>query len=71
MYRDQLMVVLDRKYPGFGFATHAGYPTAAHRQAIAEIGPCRVHRVTFRGVKEYVQVLRSHGAEEAETASAA
>jgi ribonuclease HII len=71
VYRDQLMVILDRKYPGYGLATHAGYPTAAHRKAIAEIGPSRIHRVTFRGVKEYVKIRRYPSTEEAETASAA
>ena len=54
VWRDKLMQVLDLKYPGFGLGDHAGYPTASHRQAISLLGPSRIHRKTFRGVKEYV-----------------
>lgn len=53
VWRDRLMVVLDKKYPGYGFSLHAGYPTADHRLAVATLGPSPVHRRTFRGVKEY------------------
>jgi ribonuclease HII len=48
--RDRLMVEMDRRYPGYGFAVHKGYPTAAHRSAIGRLGPCPVHRRSFRGV---------------------
>jgi ribonuclease HII len=53
VFRDDLMCRLDQKYPGYGFANHAGYGTVAHRTAIAQIGPSPVHRRSFRGVKEY------------------
>ena len=53
-YRDRLMGTLDAKYPGYGLGRHAGYGPAQHRAAIRELGPSRIHRVTFRGVKEYV-----------------
>ncbi len=53
VYRDDLMVVLDTKYPGYGLSGHAGYPTENHRRAIATIGPSRIHRREFRGVKEF------------------
>lgn len=52
VYRDWLMRTLDNRYPGYGFARHAGYPTPTHRAAIAALGPCRVHRRAFRGVRE-------------------
>ena len=52
--RDRLMVHYDRRYPGYGFAAHKGYGSAAHRQAIADLGPCPIHRTTFRGVREYL-----------------
>lgn len=52
VYRDQLMETLDRKYPGYGLCDHNGYPTAGHRAAIVRLGPARIHRLTFRGVKE-------------------
>ena len=48
VYRDHLMEVYDRQYPGYGFAVHKGYPTAEHIQAIAELGPCPIHRMSFR-----------------------
>lgn len=53
-YRDALMQTLDTKYPGYGLGGHAGYPTKAHRAAIQHLGPSRVHRVTFAGVKEFL-----------------
>ncbi len=51
--RDRWMVLADRRWPGYGFAVHKGYPTAAHRRAVAERGPCPIHRRSFRGVSEY------------------
>ena len=53
--RDRLMVEFDEIYPGYGFAGHKGYPSASHRAAIARIGPCPIHRKSFRGVKEFVK----------------
>jgi ribonuclease HII len=47
--RDRLMEEYDRLYPGYGFARHKGYATAAHRRAIVERGPCPIHRRGFRG----------------------
>ncbi|WP_246140260.1 ribonuclease HII [Geothermobacter ehrlichii] len=52
--RDRMMLGYDRKYPGYGFAGHKGYGSAAHRQAIARLGPCPIHRKTFAGVREHV-----------------
>jgi ribonuclease HII len=49
-HRDQMMRVLDQKYPGYALAKHAGYPTAAHRAAIEAIGPSPIHRRSFAGV---------------------
>ncbi len=48
--RDQLMIGLDRRYPQYGFAAHKGYGAEAHRQALADHGPCEFHRLTFRSV---------------------
>lgn len=50
--RDTLMKELHETYPAYDFARHKGYPTKAHKQAILKHGPCPVHRLTFRGVKE-------------------
>ena len=54
--RDRIMVSHDRAYPGYGFAKHKGYGTQQHRQSIATNGPCREHRKTFAGVKEFVEI---------------
>ncbi|RMG41569.1 MAG: ribonuclease HII [Candidatus Dadabacteria bacterium] len=54
VWRDDLMKVLDAKYPGYNLGKHAGYPTREHRKAVSEIGPSKVHRKTFRGVREYL-----------------
>jgi ribonuclease HII len=49
-FRDHLMHRFARRYPGYGFEKHVGYGTAEHRAALRELGPCPLHRVTFRGV---------------------
>lgn len=48
--RDHLMVALDAQYPGYGFAAHKGYGTAAHLKALAQLGPSPVHRRSFAPV---------------------
>lgn len=48
--RDRLMLEYDRVYPGYGFASHKGYPTRVHLAALAALGPSPIHRKTFRGV---------------------
>jgi ribonuclease HII len=47
VHRDELMDELDGRYPGYGFAAHAGYATAAHRAAIRRLGPSPAHRRSF------------------------
>ncbi len=53
--RDRLMQRYHAKFPQFGFDRHKGYPTKAHKAAIALYGPCPIHRRTFRGVRDYCQ----------------
>lgn len=53
-YRDNLMAQYDKEFPGYGLAKHAGYPTAAHKKAVVNLGVTSIHRKTFKGVKEYV-----------------
>ena len=48
--RDRIMRMLDRKYPGYGFAQHKGYSTDMHVEALKYHGPCRIHRRTFAPV---------------------
>ncbi|OGR27353.1 MAG: ribonuclease HII [Desulfobacterales bacterium RIFOXYA12_FULL_46_15] len=50
--RDAIMKELHEIYPIYDFIRHKGYPTKAHKEAISKHGPCPVHRLTFRGVKE-------------------
>jgi len=50
--RDREMQALDAKFPGYGFARHKGYPTRAHLAALRELGPCALHRHSFRPVRE-------------------
>ena len=45
--RDRMMIGMDEKYPGYGFASNKGYGSAAHIAAIREMGPCEIHRRTF------------------------
>ncbi len=47
-YRDDEMHRLAALYPGYGWERNAGYPTAAHREAIARLGVTPYHRRTFR-----------------------
>ena len=53
--RDRIMARYDLEYPQFGFAAHKGYPTRAHRSAIALHGPCPIHRRSFRGTQAQPQ----------------
>lgn len=50
--RDDLMRRADTRWPGYGFAAHKGYGTAAHMTAIAEIGPCPIHRMSFAPIAQ-------------------
>ncbi len=52
--RDAIMKELHDIYPAYGFIRHKGYPTKEHKEAILRHGPCPVHRLTFRGVKEVI-----------------
>ncbi len=49
--RDALMGEYDRLYPAYGFASHKGYGTAAHLEALARHGPCPIHRRSFAPLK--------------------
>lgn len=50
--RDRLMAEYAKMYPEYGFEQNAGYATAEHLRALAQFGPCPIHRRTFGGVKE-------------------
>lgn len=46
--RDRLLCELDALYPAYGFAAHKGYGTRRHRHALERLGPCEIHRRSFR-----------------------
>ena len=50
--RDAYCLEMDAKYPGYGFASHKGYPTAAHIDALKRLGPCPEHRRSFAYVSD-------------------
>ncbi|GAA3559829.1 ribonuclease HII [Marinobacter xestospongiae] len=53
--RDREMVALDAQYPGYGLAGHKGYPTAAHLQALEDLGLTPIHRRSFRPVQSALE----------------
>ncbi len=57
--RDRGMVELDKQYAGYGFAQHKGYGTAMHQQALTELGPSAIHRMTFRPISELAALRNS------------
>lgn len=56
--RDRLMVAMDVEHPGYGFAAHKGYSTAAHSSALVQRGPCIQHRHSFINVARLAPVRR-------------
>ncbi|KAA1431129.1 ribonuclease HII [Mycolicibacter arupensis] len=55
--RDRYMATLDDDHPGYGFAVHKGYSTAAHTAALAELGPCSQHRFSFINVRNVARAM--------------
>ena len=55
--RDALMRHYDSVYPDYGFAAHKGYPTPSHLRALAALGPCPIHRRSFRPVAQLLLPL--------------
>jgi len=43
-----------RQYPQYNFIKNQGYPTAEHRKALKEFGPCPIHRRSFAPVKRHL-----------------
>lgn len=55
--RDRIMDIYHRQFPQYNFCDNKGYATADHRKAILEFGCCKIHRRSFRLVKEAVEGL--------------
>ena len=52
VHRDRLMIELDERYPGYGFARHKGYGSRQHRQTLAELGPTPIHRHSWAPLRQ-------------------
>ena len=50
--RDHLMINVEKKYPGYGFARHKGYGTPEHLDCLERFGPCPIHRRTFAPIAQ-------------------
>lgn len=47
VWRDRLIVRLDRRHPGYGLAANKGYGSSVHRVALSQLGPTSQHRLSF------------------------
>lgn len=54
VYRDRIMVNLDKRYPGYGFAEHKGYITSKHTAALEKLGVTEIHRRSFSNVAQII-----------------
>ncbi len=54
--RDRLMVEQAKLYPNYGFEKHKGYLTKDHLEALKQYGPCEIHRLTYKPVKDSIKV---------------
>ena len=50
--RDAMMMEIDLRFPGYGFAAHKGYPTPEHFRTLRDLGASPVHRRSYRPVRE-------------------
>ncbi len=53
--RDRLMIAHSKTYPQYGFEKHKGYVTKYHKEALAQYGPCPIHRKSFKPVRAVLQ----------------
>jgi len=54
VYRDRIMIELDKEYPGYGLAKHKGYITAAHTAALESVGVSKIHRHSFANIEKLI-----------------
>ncbi|MBL8537808.1 MAG: ribonuclease HII [Hyphomonadaceae bacterium] len=50
--RDRIMIEACARYPGYGFSRHKGYGAPEHQRALITLGPCAIHRMTFKPVAD-------------------
>ncbi len=58
-HRDQRMRNFGKSHPEYGWKTNVGYPTKGHRRAIRKIGPCDLHRKSFRLLSNQLELFES------------
>ena len=56
VYRDAWMCRYHEEYPQYGLASHKGYGTEEHLRALAEHGPCALHRMTYEPVRRVIEL---------------
>lgn len=56
VYRDAWMCRYHEEYPQYGLASHKGYGTEEHLRALAEYGPCPLHRTTYEPVRRVIEL---------------
>jgi hypothetical protein len=60
--RDRLLIDLGAQYPAYQFARHKGYGTQIHRAALQSVGPCEIHRRSFRPISALLTDACCHDA---------
>jgi ribonuclease HII len=56
VFRDHMMVELDKRFPGYGLAQHKGYGTELHVDCLKKLGPSSIHRRLFLPVRNVAQM---------------
>src|SRR6185436_6049346 len=56
--RDRLMTRCDSVFEGYGLASHKGYSTRQHQEALTQLGPCRLHRRSFWRVAAFFEPVQ-------------
>lgn len=52
--RDEFMVAMARLYPGYAFERNMGYGVPAHIEGLRRLGPCPIHRLSYKPVKRFL-----------------
>ncbi|WP_300528444.1 ribonuclease HII [Maricaulis sp.] len=60
--RDDLMQLAEKRFPGYGFAGHKGYPSPSHKEALMQLGPCPIHRRSYAPVRQATESAQSRDA---------
>ena len=47
-----MMGKFDLEFPGYGFSSNKGYGTKEHLNALSDLGPCRIHRLSFAPIRK-------------------